>query len=51
MQSITNQKDFNCGYPSKLLESVPLNRTQPIFKTFWMTDVQTADIEGRIEPI
>jgi hypothetical protein len=51
MQFVTNQKDFNCGYPSKLLESVPLNRTQPAFKTFWMIDVPTADVEGRIEPI
>ncbi len=51
MQSVTNQKDFNCDYPSKLLESAPLKKTRPAFKTFWMIDVHIADVEGRIAPI
>jgi hypothetical protein len=42
---------FNYGYPSKLLESAPLKRTRLAFKIILTTNVQTADVEGRIAPI
>ncbi len=42
---------FQLWLSKQVLESAPLKRTRPTFKTFWMIDVQIADVEGRIAPI